>query len=127
MKKTLLLLFLLYSQSLLAQQSGCADFRVGTYQYLDSNDIITIHRTEKRQVEISTLTKVKTVFRIKWTSDCTYELKQIWSDEKQQRKFNGGKREVIIARTDKDGYEFTCACKSKEGIPPFGGRVRKLD
>lgn len=127
MKKTLLLLFLLYSQSLLAQQSGCADFRVGTFQYLDSNDIITIHRTEKRQVEISTLTKVKTVFRIKWTSDCTYELKQIWSDEKQQRKFNGGKREVNIARTDKDGYEFTGACKSNEGIPPFGGRVTKLD
>jgi hypothetical protein len=109
-----------------AQESACAHFRLGTFQYLDSNEVVTIKRTAKRQVETSSISKTKTVFKIKWTSDCTYQITQIWSDKKEIRKYNGGRREVIITSADKDGYDFTCDCKTKEGIPPFGGRITKI-
>ncbi len=114
MKQLAFIVSFIFCNTLLYAQTGCAAFKTGAFTYTnDSSDIILIKRTAKRQEEINKAKDIITKFKIKWISDCSYELKQVWSNSKKQRKQNRATTTVVITQANKDGYEYTCACKDE--------------
>lgn len=127
MKQIVFLLFLI-TISLLAnaQQdpAACAGFRKGNFAYRnESPDIIYIKRTATRQEETNKTKGIITKFKIKWLDDCSYEIKQVWSNSKKLRKQNGAITKVLITSTTKDSYQYTCACKNEEDRKKHSGTV----
>ncbi|MBC7934656.1 MAG: hypothetical protein H7Y86_04755 [Rhizobacter sp.] len=118
MKKIIAIGILLSVCSLACAQAdslACLKFHTGTFAYRnDSLGLIHINRTNKRQEEINKEKGIITKFRIKWTGACSYELKQVWSNSKKQRKQNGAVNKVIITSATSDSYQFSCACKNIE-------------
>lgn len=117
------------SLAAMAQQTptnDCSQYRKGDFSYTDTTgDLVTVRRTKRKQTETNTATKVTIVFRINWTGDCTYELKQIWSNSKSRRKYNGSTTGVIISKPlGETGYEYTCACKD-ENVKKVTGVMRR--
>jgi len=128
LKTILLLLLLCNATTLLAQdkKEDCQQFRTGIYQYInDSSELIIVKRTKRFQEERNHKTGQVDKMKIKWTSDCAYEIKQYWSSNKQQRK-NKGQTSVQIVKTYEDRYDFTCACKNPETTPFATGTMIKI-
>jgi hypothetical protein len=93
----------------------CFTFKTGLYAYRDdSSNAVLIKRTRTIQQETNKKNGVITRFKINWLSDCSYEIKQVWSNSKLRRKANGAITVVSIVRTGNDFYEYTCACKHLE-------------
>ena len=91
---------------------GCASFKTGKFTYTDSGYIVRVKRTNHSQEEYDVSQKVTTKFKVKWISDCEYHLKQVWSDSKAQRKFNGEVHRIVIRNIlDSNSYEYDCGCK----------------
>jgi hypothetical protein len=65
--------------------------------------------------------------KISWINDCEYELKQVWSDSKSLRKYNGAITRVMITKItgDKEGYEYSCACKEETDRVRSKGIMRR--
>lgn len=75
MKQTLSIAFLLLSTYLCAQSKDCTDVKNGKFKYIDSqsNEFI-VKRTDSIQID-SCLTKSLVFYsKIKWKSDCDYEM-----------------------------------------------------
>ena len=75
MKKVFLILMLLQSSILSAQELDCKKFRNGKFkieseQFGDS----LIERKGSKQIEYGQDGKVKVQFKVKWIDDCTYTL-----------------------------------------------------
>lgn len=77
----------------------------------DSSDTVLVKRTAGRQEERIKKSGVVTKFKIKWIADCSYEIKQVWSNSRGGRKNNGATTSVLITNARKDQYEYRCACK----------------
>ena len=93
----------------------CTQFKTGNFVYRDDSlNAVLIKRKANRQEEAVTKTGVITKFKIKWITDCSYEIKQVWSNSKARRKGNGSRTIVFITKTGKDFYEYSCACKDLE-------------
>jgi hypothetical protein len=129
--KQLFLLCLMMGMALAApaQQTpadGCSQYRQGGFSYTDSvGNVVRVKRTKRHQMETNTATDVTTKFRIRWTDDCTYELKQVWSNSKARRRYNGTTTGVIISKPlGETGYEYTCACKGD--MKKVTGVMRRL-
>jgi len=107
----------LLSLSAFAQQdtAQCLQFKTGVFAYRDdSSNAVLIRRTANRQEETIKKSGITTKFKINWLSNCSYEIKQVWSNSKARRKGNGTTTIVYITRTGKDFYEYSCACKDLE-------------
>ena len=110
------------------EQKGCGAFNSGKFAYRDSaNTIINVARKDGWQQENDTRNKIITRFKIKWTSECEYELTQLWSNSKAKRKENGAVTRVVITKANgDDSYEYNCGCKDRE-IKNSGTMVRLSD
>lgn len=106
--------------------SDCGRYHKGQFSYTDSaGNVVMVKRTKNKQIEINSATNLIIKLRIRWTGDCTYELKQIWSNSRAQRKYNGSITGVVISQTLGDrGYEYTCACKG-ENAKKIAGVMRR--
>lgn len=123
-----LALMIPFTTSAQSTTSGeCQQYRKGNFSYTDSiGQVIIVKRTPHKQIETNCATNIVTQFRIHWTGDCAYEIKQIWSSGKAQRKYNGNTTGVIISKPlGETGYEYTCACKD-ENVKEIAGVMRRL-
>ena len=111
------------------QQKGCSAFRNGKFAYRDSADhIINVTRKANTQSEHDTRSGVTTRFRIKWISDCEYELIQTRSSSEERSKYNKSVTKISITKTNgNDSYEYDCGCKYREGKTNIGLMVRLED
>jgi len=101
--------------------TACREFSRGDFIYTnDDGHEVHVTRKYKTQVETNKTTGVKTRFKVKWISSCVYEIKQLWSDSKANRKMNSSVTRVQIASAAANSYTFVCVCKgleaSKKGI-----------
>ena len=62
---------------------------------------------------------------INWVGECTYRLKQVWSNRKEQRKNNGRELTIQIIKIDGNRYEYTCNCNDPKNTE-INGVVIKL-
>jgi hypothetical protein len=121
---------ILFACAAMAQQTptnDCVQYRKGDFSYTDTaGDLVTVKRNKRHQTETNTVTHTITKLRIHWVGDCEYELKQLWSNSKAQRKQNGSTTGVVISKPLGDaGYEYTCACKG-ENVKKITGVMRRL-
>ena len=95
-----------------SDSSKCKKFRTGDFTYNDSaKNTVNVKRKKKKQYEYNMGTGERTVAKIRWISDCEYELTQIWSNSKSGRKRNTSKTKVVITKIlDEDKYEYSCGC-----------------
>ncbi len=123
------LLLLSITKTCVAQYSmgDCHFYRQGKFMYTDTlGNEVTVDRKSKKQSEHTEKTGIKTVLKIKWMSDCSYQLTQIWSNSKALRKFNGYITTVIISRTfGADSYEYSCNCEDKAYRDKYKGIMRR--
>lgn len=131
MKRTLLftVMFFVIATSFAQTDSlNCAAFKTGKFYYKEdsSKQTIKIKRTSNKQEETNTVTGVVIKYRIKWTSPCSYELKQLWSSSKATRKLSGNESKVIISKTGVYFYDYSCACKNPEDAKKYSGTVYKV-
>jgi len=127
MKQLLLISLFLFCCFLVKAQNNCAALKTGTFTYTnDSSEAILVKRHGKRQEEINKAKDIITKFKIKWVSDCSYEIKQVWSNSKKQRKQNGATTTVVITKATRDGYEYTCACKDEKQREKSKGIVYRV-
>ncbi len=110
-----------------SQDNNCLQYHKGKFTYTDSaNNVILVKRKKKFQVETNQTTGVWINFRIKWISDCEYELEQVGTNSKARKKYNHGISTSIISKPLGDaGYEYTCACKDP-GTTKITGVMKKL-
>ncbi len=122
-----MLFFTVHSNAQTTNNPTCLDFHQGKFYYLDSlQNKVLVTRKKRKQIEYNEKTTVKSVFKIKWKSDCEYELKQIWTDSKSHRKFNGGISTTILSKViDSNSYEYTCGCKD-EKLRIVQGTMRRV-
>jgi hypothetical protein len=94
-------------------QTGCSAFKTGKFMYHDStNNIIMVTRKGKRQTEYDAKNDITTKLKLKWISDCEYQLTQIWSNSKAKRKQNKTVSRVMITKVNSnDSYDYDCGCK----------------
>jgi len=114
MKKFFLLILIIFSSASFAQEkdADCDKLKSGKFKYSDSvSNIVNVTRTNKLQTEVNSKTGIVTKFRIRWPGDCTYELSQIWSNNKEQRKSNRSVTQVKITVVQNNSYNYTCMCK----------------
>ena len=126
MKPLLLIISVFCAITFCSSQTNCSSFRTGVFMYRDSaNNIINVTRKKKKQIETNVKNNLVTKSKIKWTSDCEYQLKQIWANQKSGRKFNGAVTTIRITRTNGyDSYEYSCACKGLPAKENAGTMVR---
>ena len=106
--------------------AACGNFKKGKFVYRnDSAETVIITRTGRQQEEHNKTKDVLTKFKVKWLSDCSYQLKQVWSNSKKQRKNNGAITVVTMDAVHEDGYEFHCDCKGGDGTGN-NGKVFRL-
>ena len=115
--------FFSYSQ---IDSPGCSLFKTGNFAYRDSGTSIIweITRTKKKQVEKNNLTGVVIKQKIRWVSDCEYELTHIWTNKKDWRKGNFKSRIYKITSVNENIYNFSCDCNDTLQIH---GTVVKMD
>jgi hypothetical protein len=120
-KKTLLLFFFTGVQLLLmaapADSTLCIKMKWGKFNY--SNDLsqtIIVERKRSIQIETNLVTQQITKLKVKWISNCSYEIKQIWSNSKAIRKNNGSWTTVIINKVGPLYYEYSCVCDNATDV-----------
>jgi len=126
MKKSILsLLLLMFSIFCFAQNvtSDCAKFRTGRFQYIDASKVVTVKRTKHVQEELIVNTGAKTRLHIRWVEDCVYDLRQVWTNNKEKRKMNGSVTRVKITKTYDNRYDYTCACRDSASINNNSGTI----
>ncbi len=130
MKSFMLLLlsfFLAVAASAQTDSKACASFHRGDFTYTnDAGQLVYLKRSGRIQTETIKENKTVTRLKIRWISDCTYEIKQVWSNSKALRKNNGSTTVVNISNVAKYSYEFSCECKGSSG-PDRKGIVYKVN
>jgi hypothetical protein len=116
--------FFSYSQT---NSPDCSLFKTGNFAYRDSstNSVWEITRTKKKQLEKNNLTGVVIKQKIRWVSDCEYELTQIWTNKKEWRKDNFKSRIYKIIPVTENIYNFSCGCSDNLKIQ--GTVVKMMD
>jgi len=117
MRKISLIIFILFfANRCLAQTNAqaCNTFKSGKFYYIDSLAYpVFVKRKKNRQYEFDSYTKVKSMSKIWWISDCSYGLKLLWSDSKAERKKSmGSVTTVVITKIigNNEAYEYSCGC-----------------
>lgn len=75
MKIIFSILFITFSLSFFGQEKRCAEVKNGIFKYFDSqSDIIFIKRIDSIQIDSSSTYNMVFHSKIKWKSDCDYEM-----------------------------------------------------
>ncbi|MDT0555429.1 hypothetical protein [Patiriisocius hiemis] len=74
MKNSLIILTLLFTTIIYAQEKNCYKYKSGEFRYLKEERPEKIIRTETLQTEINPINNVIIKTSIEWTSDCSYVL-----------------------------------------------------
>jgi hypothetical protein len=129
--RTLLLsfLFLLFLPQLHAQgptASECRQFRTGTF-YAKGMPNVIIERDSLFQTERNLDDGTYVTMSIKWTSDCTYELRFVKSNKRREKKLWKKLKVLVITITyadSNDSYRFS-ASSPMFAEPVKGTIIRK--
>jgi hypothetical protein len=110
MKKFLFVFLLFCSANLFAQapaSSDCKQFHTGTY-YVKNMPNIVITRDAQFQTETNPETGKSVKMSITWLDDCTYQLRFVKSNDRQQKKDYKkiGVLTVRITSVDENSYHF---------------------
>lgn len=113
-----ILIFVALSSYTQTIPNGCSLFKTGNFAYRDSssNNFWEIIRTEKKQIEKNNQTGVIIKKKIRWLSDCEYQLTQIWTNKKEWRKDNFKSRIYKITSVTENIYSFSCDCSDSLSI-----------
>ncbi len=82
-----------------------------------------VKRTKHVQEELVINTGAKTRSHIRWFQDCVYDLRQVWTNNKEKRKMNGSVTRVKIIKTYDNRYDYTCACRDSVSINKNSGTI----
>jgi len=116
MKKISLIVGIVFTNVCFGQPntSACSTFKLGKFSYFDSlSHTIFVKRKKNRQFEFDSYTKVKSMSKIWWISDCSYGLKLLWSDSKKERKKDMGSETIVVITKiigNNEAYEYSCGC-----------------
>jgi hypothetical protein len=107
--------------------SACANYHKGFFSYTDSlGNTVIVQRKNKYQYEKNIVTKVKTQDRIKWLTNCSYEITLMSTNSKSTRKYKYSITKVNITKTDGDnGYAYSCACPDPEKGKGYMKKISK--
>ncbi len=102
----LLVSLLLLTITSCKKERDCADFRTGTFAYVDKNLSEEIIRTEILQIEKNPETGLEIHTSVEWTSDCTYVLtyQRLINYDGDPNKVIGKKIYVEILETKDNWY-----------------------
>lgn len=101
----------------------CSRYHGGSMVYKgEPFDGIKIKRSGKKQIEINTETKAKTIFEIEWETDCKYILTFVKSTQPSRLK-KGWKTEVEITDAFPEYYDFK---SDLHGIYSYGTIEKKF-
>jgi hypothetical protein len=125
---TLLAFLFVYTNYAQEKLIDCSSLTQGKFFYIQdsTNHKVVIERKKKKQIETNETTGEVTTFKITWTGNCTYQLKQVWSNKKERRKKKYGTSEITITEASGSGYTSTCNCLSTAGIKPLSVKVYKI-
>jgi len=104
----------------------CSFFKKGDFIYKDSSGVTwDIKRTGKYQTERNKQTGLLIKHKITWISNCEYKLTQIWSNNKDRRKYNRSWIIYKILRVTDKYYSYSCTCT--DGREITGVVVKLID
>lgn len=107
-------------------QPDCKSFRTGDYLYTDSStNTWELKRTKNHQTERNKRNGEVIKFKIRWISDCEYQLTQTWTNIRDRRKWNRANFSYRIVSSTDNSYSYNCACKDSPSIS--GTVVRTLN
>ena len=139
MKLVFVLAFLFIFQVAFSQKVdsiSCAEYHLGQFAFIDSTsdstfDVILVNRQKKYQFETNIKTNEKATYRIKWVSDCVFELKFVYASTKFYRRGMNNRNDkiTIIKKIKNLGYNYRseCGCiNSNVTINAYEGFMRKI-
>jgi hypothetical protein len=142
MKFVIVFTFLFLSKIAFSQKAdsiSCTEYHVGKFAYIDSTsdstfDVILVDRQKKYQFETNIKTNEKATYRIKWVSDCVYELEFVYASTKSYRKNRNNRNDkiTIIKKIKNLGYNYRneCDCLNANGTRnatnDYEGFMRKI-
>lgn len=77
MWRSILFIFLTVFVVSCSEPSNCSDFKTGEFSYVIKERPEKIIRTTSTQTEFNTETKTVVKSSVKWTSDCSYQLRYL--------------------------------------------------
>lgn len=106
MKKSIFII-LLSCYGCFGQEKNCANYRTGKFNYVLENRPELIIRTDSTQIELNPITKVEVYSKIKWKSDCEYEMiyEKVLNYPEDVSHMIGQKINVKIIETSSYGYK----------------------
>ena len=109
LKTFLTLLFLIVLKLSVGQSinSDCNSFKTGTFTYQSERyNSVIIKRTERKQTEFDPKDNIKIKYKIRWTSNCEYEIIQVWSNNQEVKRMNGSIIKVKMTNVYANSYEY---------------------
>jgi hypothetical protein len=117
MKYVLFYIIFFFFYICFGQESKCSDFRNGTFEYLDLNEnapkAISI-RYDSLQIDSYPEKKLKFTSKLRWLTECRYELECISVNDSLMKNQIGEK--VIVQIIKIDGNKAFCHYELEEGI-----------
>lgn len=112
MKQVLSIIFLLLTFVSYSQEKKCSDFKTGKFIHTDPDfkDLVTI-RTDSIQREFYPKTGWEMIAKIKWLSDCKYEMEYIKANKDILQAIIGTKYVIEIIEINDNRIK----CKSESG------------
>lgn len=125
-KSTLMLFYFIGVQLLLvaapADSTLCVKMKWGKFNYSNSlSQTIIVERKRSIQIETNQATQQVTKLKVKWISNCSYQIKQVWSNSKANRKNNGAWSTVVINKVGPLYYEYSCVCPNASDVKKSEG------
>jgi hypothetical protein len=113
MREPITIILLLLTFGLFAQEKKCSDFKIGNFTYSDPDysDLITV-RTDSLQTDSYPKMGWEMTSRVKWLTDCKYEMEYIKVNDPKMESLIGIKYVIeiieikenkILCRTESDG------------------------
>lgn len=103
MKKTILLIILLFSITIYSQKKKCSDYKIGKFIY--TNPLYKnwkVSRNETEQIETDKENKIELKASVNWISDCEYILTYTSFNDSMEHAIIGQKLTVKIIEVKSD-------------------------
>jgi len=121
---SVLLLFIIPCFAQKNTNQNCSLFKVGKFKYLDADDTTAyIVMSGEKQIEYSGLNNYTIESKIKWITDCSYNMEMIKITIPNFPFKPGDVMNVVINKIEGDIIYYTSTVKGKS----WEGRFKKLD
>ncbi|AKA33838.1 hypothetical protein [Flagellimonas lutaonensis] len=119
--KNSILILLLISFSCSGQEKNCSEYKTGKFNYVLENRPELIIRTDSTQIELNPITKVEVYSKVKWKSECEYEMiyEKVLNYPEDVSHMIGQKINVKIIETSSDGYKVHATSPRIDNILEF--------